>query len=338
MDKKEDLTKQCNGVRRRSFVLGSAAAVVTAGVLKAPAVLAQSGKIVIYSTTHPAIQEKLNAAFTKKTGIQVQSLRLNSSSLAQRFIAELQAGQNLSDVLTLGNDIFLNEQAEKGIIIDLSGESWYAGLQSFWRPSKAFVRTTASPGGIAYNPKMIDPAKVPKTWAALLAPEYKNNMIMTDPRANDSFVTFPLLLKEALGADYLRKLGKQDLELVAVTSQGVEEVIAGEKAICFPCNPGNLEKYIGKGIVELSQVDTPYWTSYFGSIPAKAPNPAGAKAYFQFLMSNEGQEILCKDVSVSPLGNLPGALPQPTGKLIDPPLTEALKQKDELLDLLNLPA
>lgn len=325
---------------RREFLRRSGAAIGASALAGAggTAAIAQEPGLVIYSTTHPAIQENLSAAFKERTGIEVMSMRLNSSGIAQRFISEYRAGQHLCDVLTQGNDIFLGELKAEDAIVDLSGEGWYAGLEPFWRPSTHFVRTNASPGGIAFNPKMIDPANSPKSWLDLLRPELAGNMIMTDPRVNDSFLTFPALLQKVMGDDYLEALGGQNLALVPVTSQGVEQVIAGERAIIFPCNPGNLELYAGQGIIELNHVENPYWTSYFGSIPTQAPHPETAREYMAFLMSPEGQEILCKNVSVSPLPAIPGSIERPAGELIEVLIEEALVERDRLFDLLNLPA
>lgn len=336
----QPMAPQGSGIDRRRFLAGTGAllgAGALAGVLPGAA-RAQTPGLVIYSTTHPAIQANLNAAFTEKTGVEVMSMRLNSSGIAQRFMAEYRAGQHLCDILTLGNDIFLNELKDDGGIIDLSDSAWYGDLAPFWRPSTHFVRTNASPGGIAYNPRLIDAATSPRSWADLLRPEYRGNMVLTDPRVNDSFLTFPALLRHVMGDDYLAALGQQDLALVPVTSQGVEQVISGERAIVFPCNPGNLELYAGQGVIELNHVDTPYWTSYFGSIPTRAPHPEEARAYMDFLMSVEGQEILCKDVAVSPLANVPGAIPTPEGELIEVSIETALAERDDLFDLLNLPA
>jgi ABC-type Fe3+ transport system substrate-binding protein len=185
---------------------------------------------------------------------------------------------------------------------------------------------------------MIDPAASPQSWQDLLDAKYKSNMFLTDPRANDTTLTFPATLREVLGDDYLRALGKQDLALVPVTSQGVEQVIAGERAVVFPCNPGNLEKFAGQGVIELNQVEYPSWTSYFASIPSQAPHPEAAREFLNFLMSVEGQTILCEGVSVSPLDDIPGSLPKPKGRMVDVSIQDALAEKDEIFDLLGLPA
>ena len=87
---------------RRQVLLGTAAAGAVA-MFGGARVFAQGGGIVVYSTTHPAVQARLNEAFTAKTGIAVQSMRLNTSALAQRFLAE--QGVSARTYLKTGDDM-----------------------------------------------------------------------------------------------------------------------------------------------------------------------------------------------------------------------------------------
>lgn len=329
-----------SNLNRRQALIGLA---VAGTALAAPVFVGKAraaGSIAVYSTTHPAIQAKLSEAFTAKTGIAVQSLRLNSAALAQRFLAEQAGGQHICDVFTQGNDILLRKITAEGMLISLADRPGVASLSTFWRPDDHYILVTASPGGIAYNPKLVPADLVPADWSDLIKPEFKGKIILTDPRNSETLVPFVLLLRDEFGDDFLRKLGQQDLKLVPVTQQGVEQVAAGEAWMVLPCNPGNLERYEGRDApVKLAPMPpTPNWTSYFTAIPKTAPNMEGATAWFDYTMSREGQEILCANVSVSPLDDVPGALPKPMGELKDPDIERALKHSRELFDLLGLPA
>lgn len=322
---------------RRHFVAGLGAM----PLLKATSTIGQtSNRLVVYSTTHPAVQAKLAAAFKEKAGIEVQSLRLNSSAMAQRFLSEQKAKQYLCDVLTLGNDVFFKTISQEGMLKDLSAHKTVASLKEEWRPGKHFVMITAAPAGIAYHRASVTGESIPKGWQDLLRPEFKGQLILTDPRMNESLVPFLVVLQQAYGDDFLRKLGQQDLKLVPVTQQGIEQLAAGEAKVVFPCNPGNLTRYEGQD-APIKLVDNVYptqWTPFYTGIPTHAPNQAAAAKWFDYLLSEEGQKILCDGVSVSPIGNIPGALPQPSGKIENPDTAESLKLAPKLFDLLGLPA
>lgn len=329
-----------SALNRRQTLIGLAAAGTALAAPSFTRKASAAGTVSIYSTTHPAVQAKLAENFTAKTGIAVQSLRLNSAALAQRFLAEQRGGQHICDVFTQGNDILLRKITAEGLLISLADRAGVAGLNGFWKPDDHFILVTASPGGIAYNPKLVPAELVPTNWSDLVKPEFKGKIILTDPRNSETLVPFVLLLREEFGDDFLRKLGQQDLKLVPVTQQGVEQVAAGEAWVVLPCNPGNLERYVGQDApVKLAPMPpSPNWTSYFTAIPKTAPNMEGAKAWFDYTMSREGQAILCANVSVSPLDDVPGALPKPSGELKDPDIERALKHSNELFDLLGLPA
>lgn len=325
---------------RRRFLAG-AAALAVASLAAGRQVSAQPARsVVVYSTTHPAIQALLTQAFTEKTGITVQSLRLNSSAMAQRFLAEQNAGQYICDVLTLGNDIFFRDVAQAGLLADISGRPGIASFEEFWRPDPHFVVATAAPASIGYNRKLVPAEAVPQGWQDILRPEFKGRIVLTDPRVNESLLPFPAMLQESYGDDFLRALAAQEPKLVPVTQQGVEQVAAGEAALVLPCNPGNLERYQGQDApIALAPIPTPiFWTPFYTGIPVNAPNRAEAEAWFDFLMSRDGQAILCKNVSVSPLPDVPDALPRPPGKLENYDLEDAKRKASELFDLLGLPA
>jgi len=322
----------------RRVAVGSLGGLLAAGMLARPAWSQE--RVVVYSTTHPAIQAKLNAAFARKTGIAVQSLRLNSAALAQRFMAEQRAGQHVCDVVTLGNDAFFEDISRAGLLVDLSDRGSVRALKPDWRPSPFFVLVTAAPAGIAYNKRSVVGGAVPTGWRDLLRPEFKGQIILTDPRVNETMVAFVDILRTTYGDDFLRHLGRQDLRLVPVTQQGVEQLAGGEAKLCVPCNPGNLVRYHGQdapvGLV--GGVTPTYWTTFYSGITAQAPNRGNADQWLNFTLSEEGQQIICDGVSVSPLGDIPGALPTPDGAVRNPDARAAVARSSMLFDLLGLPA
>lgn len=322
----------------RRHVIASLGAI---SLVNAKSALGQTpSRVVIYSTTHPAIQTKLASAFKEQTGIEVQSLRLNSSAMAQRFLSEQKAKQYLCDVLTLGNDVFFESISQAGMLKDLSRHKKVAGLKEEWRPGRHFIMITAAPAGIAYHKGSVSGASIPTGWQDLLRPEFKDQLIFTDPRMNESLIPFVVVLHKAYGDEFLRKLGQQNLKLVPVTQQGIEQLAAGEAKIAFPCNPGNLARYEGQDapVKLVDNIFPTQWTAFYTGISTHAPNPEAAERWFDFLLSEDGQKILCDGVSVSPLGNIPNALPQPAGKIENPDTTESIKMAPKLFDLLGLPA
>jgi iron(III) transport system substrate-binding protein len=324
---------------RRSFVGGVGLAVAGTLLGSSRAVAANTGKVVVYSTYLPVIQKKLSDAFTAKAGITVQSLRLVNNVLAQRFIEEQKSKQFICDVITLGNNVFFETLSKQGLLADIDDIPGTSSLPATWRPGKQFVMTMYSPDSIGYNTKTVTGASIPKSWQDILKPEFAGQIIIPDPRANDTITAFLVMLQDAFGDDYLRKLGEQKLKLVPTVPQGVEMVIAGDAKIILPCLAMNLIPYQGTS-APIAITSTPSPTDiepFYSGIAANAPNKEEARKWFEFVLSREGQEILCKDNGVSPLGQIPGSLNAPAN-VEWPDLAAAVKKAPRVYDLLGLSA
>jgi iron(III) transport system substrate-binding protein len=324
----------------RRGLLGAAGGFALAGTLgRGTARAQQADRLVVYSTTLPTIQKRMTDAFTKKTGIPVQSLRLTTSPLAQRFLAEQKAGQHVCDVVTLGSDPFFRSISEAGLLAEIDSVPGVEKIPATWRPGKHFVTILMAPQSIGYNTRTVTGASVPRTWLDVLRPEFQGHLIMPDPRANETIVGFLDMLHAAFGDDYIRKLGQQKPKLVATVPQGIEQVIAGEGKIIIPTLAMNLVQYDGLG-APITFTPTPSPTNgtyFFSGIATNAPNKKGARLWYEFVLSAEGQEILCKDNGVSPLGKIPHSLDAPES-LVERDLAESLKRAGFLYDLLGLSA
>lgn len=323
---------------RRQVVAGLGAAGAVAATGHRPA-RSQNNRIVVYSTTLPPIQRKVVEAFTRKTGIEVQSLRLTTSPLAQRFLAEQEAGQHICDVVTLGNDVFFNMISERGFLANIDDVPSVAKLSPEWRRGSYYTMIMYGPSSLAYNTSNVTGSLVPKGWEDVLNPAFANQLIMPDPRINDTIVGFVNMLHNAFGDDYVRKLGSQKPKLVPATQQGVEQVIAGEALLIVPCLAMNLIQYEGMN-APVAVIPTPSpanGTYFFSGIAQNAPNAEGARLWYEFLLSEEGQEILCRNNGVSPLGQIPGSL-QPPKDLVEFDLRAAMDKAPLLFDLLGLAA
>lgn len=330
---------ETSGFSRRTFMSAVGALGVSAVIGSRPASSAGSGRIVVYSTTLPPIQRQLTAAFTAKTGIDVQSLRLVNNPLAQRFLAEQQAKQYVCDVVTLGIDTFYEEISKAGYLAPIDDIPGVSTLPAEWRPGKHYVNILVAPLSIGYNTNTVkDPSSL-KGWQDLLRPEFREQIIMADPRSNDSILAFLNMLHVQYGDEFMRALGAQKPKLVPTVPQGVEQVIAGEARIILPCLAMNLLQYrASKAPIEIISAPAPtQGTYFFTGVAANAPNMEGARAWLSFILSQEGQEILCRDNGVSPLGRIPGSL-EPVGALDKIDIPSALKNAGRIYDLLALSA
>jgi iron(III) transport system substrate-binding protein len=324
---------------RRRFV--TTAGVAAFATVASPYVVraADPGTLVVYSTTFPSVQRQLGEVFKRNTGIEVRSLRLSSSPLAQRFITEQKAQQFTCDILTLGDAIFFHDISKAGLLADIDDIPNVSNLPATWRPGKRFVRILIGPHSIGYNTNLVTGALIPTGWLDMLKPEFTNQIILADPRANEYVILFFTMLRDTFGDDYLRKLGEQKPRWVPNVPQAVDRIIGGEAEIYMPALAMNLIQYEGSNPpTAIIPTPTPTnGTNFFCGIVGNAPNKVGARKWYEFILSEEGQEILAHENGISPLGDIPGSLKMPE-KFVEPDLATALKNAARLYDLLGLSA
>lgn len=219
---------------------------------------------------------------------------------------------------------------------DIPGVS---SLPKEWRPGERFFTILVAPQSIGYNTKLVTGNSIPKGWEDVLKPEFANQILFADPRVNEPILLFLATLRTGLGDLFLRQLGRQNLRYVPAIPQGVEQIIAGDAKLYMPALSMNLIQYEGSN-APIAIVPAPAPTNgtyFFSGIAKNAPNPEGARQWYEFILSREGQEILCLNNGISPLGDIPGALKAPD-QLLQPSLADVKKTAGEIYDLLQLPA
>lgn len=155
------------------------------------------------------------------------------------------------------------------------------------------------------NTKLVK--NVPKSWADLLKPEYKNAIVYQDPRSTGQgqVVTFAASFgnggsmdEVAPGIDYLGKLSKAGNVLRTVGTTPYAQFLKGEIPIWIGYeNDGLKAKFIdgmGDGIAVIIPEEASAAAPYAISLVKNGPNPNAAKLWLNFIMSDEGQKIFAE--------------------------------------------
>ena len=84
---------------------------------------------------------------------------------------------------------------------------------------------------MAYNGNVLPREQAPKAWADLLKPEFKGRkLVIQDSAAGTSFNQM-YLLEKLLGADFMRRWGRQDPVIVATSAQLIDMLVRGEALV-----------------------------------------------------------------------------------------------------------
>jgi iron(III) transport system substrate-binding protein len=293
--------------------------------------------LVWYSSQEATRNEAAIAAFNKVyPNVKVESLRLVTGKLAARYAAERSAGVNNAGLITLGDPIFIANGQKAGWFVDFDKSELpaLAKLDARWF-SHGGATSTISMLGISYNKNRVG-NDVPHTWADLLNPKFKGQIILGDPRSVPSYLALARIWQEKLGDDFLKKLAAQQPTVVPSVVPVTQQLAAGEVAIVVPNVLSVVTPLIKDGApigIVVPDLTTGNEFVVLESTGTKSPN--AARCLYNFLFTPEGQVAFTGPVSSSTMG-ANGDVPGIPANYIDPRIQDLAPHEKELLGLLGL--
>ena len=273
-------------------------------VATAPA-YAQSEVVTIYSADglhdgSPSWFGDQLAAFTKATGIKVQYIEAGSSGVVDRISKEK---SNIQADVLVTMPPFMQKAAADGLLQPYTPAGADKIDSRNKDPKGYFTAMVDNYPGFIYNSAALKTP--PRTYADLLAPQYKQKVQYSTPgQAGDGTAmmlqTFHAFGSKQGGLDYLRKLQVNSLgpsastgKLTALVNKGELYVANGDLqmnlaqmrdnpniAVFFPAGPDG----------KRATFSLPY---YIGLV-AGAPHAANGRKLIDFLMSADAQQAISK--------------------------------------------
>jgi iron(III) transport system substrate-binding protein len=276
---------------RRRFLQTSALA-VGAATLNAPfisRVRADEG-IVWYSGSSARSVEGWADKFQKQTGIQAETFRTGGVKLAQKFEAEVKAGQVRCSVMDSSVPGIMMDWVDRGLISKYESpeaKNFPDDVRDpgYWAPIKALVLV------LAYNADIIKAEDAPKSWEDILDPKWKDKMVMADATYSGAALHWFASLRKHYGKSFMEKLSKQNVLIREGSGATADTVTSGER----PLSPMMLHYRafadIDKGanmMVVMPEEGVPLSYMVIG-IPKDAPNPEGGQKFIDFALSKDAQ-------------------------------------------------
>lgn len=296
----------------------------------------------VYSIIHDEETRALTDLFTEKTGIPVSYLRATTGELVNRVIAEKDNPQA---------DILLGGATAYHIKADTAGAlQAYASPLAKNIPAYAKSKSNTWTGfcvltlGIGVNQLRFDSKypgkKLPATWEDLLDPDYKGEIVMTNPVASS---TAYLFLQDQLqrlgwekGWDYLLQLSELVGQFPDSGSAPPKLIGTGEYTIGIAYLHA-LAKYKDSGFY-INLVAPPQSVGDVDCIAIlkNTKQLSAAQKFVDFMLSTEAQELMSSidfTVPVNPDAKAAdGCIPLSQIDLIDYDSELAASQKDETLE------
>ncbi|WP_408008554.1 ABC transporter substrate-binding protein [Pseudalkalibacillus sp. A8] len=259
------------------------------------------GTINFYSPETPDMTKEIAEAYEKaKDGATVNVQYAGTNVLVNRMMAEKDNPQ--ADVWYGGGGILPFEAAvEKGIIAPFTpelAEEWETvenGIKikhqdDYYTGAEIFVL------GFVYNTDLVSEEEAPKTWEELLDPKWEGKIQFSNPAASGTATLMVLsqmmLQGEDKGWEFFQKLSDQANSIPDSGSGPTQSVAKGEAAIGVGFDFMAYEQQAkGETVDFIVPEKTPILVNPV-SLVEGGPNPEGGKDFINFLLSEEGQQIL----------------------------------------------
>ena len=285
----------------------------------------REGELSVYHV-YPALPVVI-AAFTRKTGIKVKAWRAGSEAVLQRVSAE--ARGNRFEVDVVQNNAPENEAAYREKLLQEVVSPYFSDLIAAAVPAHhGWAGITLDIWTAAYNTNVVKKEELPRSYADLADPRWKGRLAI---EANNH-AWFGALLAE-LGEAQGQRLFDHIVASNGISTRKGHSVLANLVAsgdvplglTVYSWIPEQLKK---KGAPIENHVIQPLLAQPSTiALLRRAPNPASALLFYDFMLSPEGQKLLADNQFVPASRLIETPLLRTPMKMLDPARVLDLQDK-----------
>ncbi len=277
-------------------------------------VLAKKEKhLIVYSTAGPMFRNAIIDSFGKKYDIDVEFVQGRGEYISQKLIAENKADIHMADVYVGGSTTSLTVLKPQGILSSMQdlvflpeasdGKYWQTGKLNFVDKEFTtlnFSRYVNLP--IIVNSELVRQDEI-ASFRDMLNPKWKGKIVLSDPTIPGGGLNwFYAVSKYLMNLDYMKELAKQEPLITTDQRQQIEWLAKGKVAISNPAK-GEIETEFIKAGAPLKYVmpkEGAYLSASSGNLSLinKAPHPAAAKVFVNWLLTKEGQTAASKGLAL----------------------------------------
>jgi iron(III) transport system substrate-binding protein len=275
---------------RRSFVV---AAVLAVAFAANPAAAQEvKGKLVLYTSQPERDAAQTVAAFKRvQPGVDVEVFRSGTTEVMGKLAAEFSAGQPKPDVLLIADAASMESLKNDGRLQPYR-EAKIEGLApGSFDADRTYFGSKLITTGIAVN---TGAKSRPTSWADLAKPEYKGQIAMPSPLYSGAAAIMlgTMTTRSDLGWKYFEQLKADDAVAVRGNGAVLNAVANGEKAY------GVLVDFMAfNAKAKGSPIDFIFPAEGLPAVTEPvailktASNAAAARAFVDFILSDEGQKL-----------------------------------------------
>lgn len=261
---------------------------------------AHAETLVLYTSQSPEIaQQTVDAFKAKNPGIDVEWTRNGTSQLMNVLRAEITAGDVKPDVLLVADTINLGQLKAEGRLMAYPEAKVEGYDASTYDKDKMFFGTKIMSTGIAYNTQNAKPVE---TWGELLSEDNKGQIAVPSPLYSGAALNHmhSVVNVPGIGWEFYEGLAKLDIAPEGGNGPALKAVAGGMAKYAIVVDADVIRaKAKGSPVDFIFPKDGVSFITEPVAIMSTAKNVDAAKAFVDFLLSKEGQELVVSQ------GNLP---------------------------------
>ncbi|WP_164821286.1 ABC transporter substrate-binding protein [Paenibacillus koleovorans] len=282
------------GASTSSTPTPTSTATATPSASPTPTPVKLSGKLVVYSAGPAGLAEGIQKGFTAKTGVQIEMFQGTTGKILARMEAE--KANPVVDVVVLASLPSAIGMTKSGLTMPYkeakNADKLFPGYSD---KDGNYFSYSLSALGIAYNTKLV--TNPPKEWADLTKPEWKGKINIPDPALSGSaldFLTGYVNKNGEAAWDLFSKIQANGAIIAGANQEALDPVISGAKSIVM----ANVDymTYASKAKGEPIDLIYPAGGTVISPRPAMimktTKNPDAAKAFIDYLLSDEAQKLV----------------------------------------------
>lgn len=272
----------------KSLSLAAAAALLSTAAFAADV----SGKLVLYTSQPNADAQRTVDAFTAKhPDVEVEWIRDGTTKVMAKLRAEFEAGAPQPDVLLIADMVTMEGLEAEGRLMAYPDADVSAYDPALMDSEGHYFSTKLITTGIVYNTSA---PMVPTSYADLLKPEAKDMLAMPSPLTSGAATIHMTAITSHpdMGWAFYEGLADQGANPQGGNGGTYRAIAGGEKLYGFVVDFLPIRNKLDGAPVEfvfpeegVSAVTEPV------AILSTAQNPTAAKAFVDFLISPEGQQL-----------------------------------------------
>ena len=224
--------------------------------------------------------------------IKASYWRSGSVGLHNKILIEARAGRTSWDVVSQTTPEFIHELKQKNVIVPYHSPERRHFSDDLKDKDGYWTGTYALPTGLGFNTQQVKREEAPKNYQELLHPKWKGKKISVDDESYELLVGLIQSWGRNAAVEYLKKLAAQEPMIGRGNSQRTQLLAAGEFPLAIAyTHTVEYSKSQGNSVdwVNLEPVVIKFDGIMLG---AKAAHPHAAKLFIDFILSQQGQELL----------------------------------------------